>query len=41
MAEDRSAEVADAARRDAMAHATTARSARRLLALVAPRSRAA
>ena len=41
MAEDRSAAVVEAARHDAIAHATSARMARRLLALVAPRSRAA
>jgi NTE family protein len=41
MAEDRSAEVAAAARRDTLAHAASASSARRLLALLAPRSHAA
>ena len=41
MAEDRSAEVARAARQDAVAHAASTRTARRLLAIAAPRSRAA
>jgi len=41
MAEDRSPAVVDAALRDATAHATTARTARRLAAITAARSRAA
>jgi len=41
MADDRSAAVADAARRDAVAHATTARSARRLVDLATHRPNAA
>jgi NTE family protein len=41
MAEDRSGAVAEAARHDALAHATSKRSAPRLAALIAPGSRAA
>jgi NTE family protein len=41
MADDRSGAVAEVARRDAAAHASSARSARRLLPLVTPTSRAA
>lgn len=41
MADDRSAAVVEVARRDAAAHAASARSARRLAPLIAPRSHAA
>jgi hypothetical protein len=41
MAEDRSGTVAEAARHDAVAHATSERTARRLAAILTPHARAA